>query len=165
MSTATLIPAYLGFGLAADKPATPAVAAGCCAFYYETDTPALSVWDGTAWQPVGGGGGGAFPTVFKSYAPLDVTPYQIPDDANFVGFTAATQSTPSITLPQNPTDGQRLEISVIGSGGFNPTFVLPSGYTCPAGFPGSPWAGQGSTVILQFEDSGTKVWNRIAHVQ
>jgi len=52
-----LITEYVGAGLAAARPVTPAVASGATAFYYATDTSVLSVWDGSAWDTVGGGGG------------------------------------------------------------------------------------------------------------
>lgn len=53
-----LISGYLARGLAAARPVTPDVAAGVTSFYYATDTSVLSVWDGAAWDTVGGGGGG-----------------------------------------------------------------------------------------------------------
>lgn len=49
--TSTLITAYVGKGLAAARPATPAIAAGTFAWYYATDTAALSYYDGT-WHAV-----------------------------------------------------------------------------------------------------------------
>lgn len=50
-----LITEYMGAGVAASRPATPAVASGATAFYYATDTNVLSVWDGSAWDTAGGG--------------------------------------------------------------------------------------------------------------
>ena len=65
----TLITQYLGEGTAASRPATPSVAAGCIAFYYATDTGALTVWNGSTWVAAGGGyNAGTAPTVVQSQA-------------------------------------------------------------------------------------------------
>lgn len=61
MTSGTVITDYLGVGLAAARPATPPVPTGGTAFYYSTDVPLLEVWDGSAWQSVGGGGGSGAP--------------------------------------------------------------------------------------------------------
>lgn len=50
--TSTLITAYIGNGLAAARPASPAIAAGTMAWYVATDTGTLSYWDGSAWHTV-----------------------------------------------------------------------------------------------------------------
>lgn len=50
MTSPTLLSDFLGVGLAASRPATPNVPAGASAIYRATDTGALSVWDGSAWQ-------------------------------------------------------------------------------------------------------------------
>lgn len=50
--TNTLIAAYLGSGLAAARPATPAVDTGAAGYYYATDTGALSVYAASAWNAV-----------------------------------------------------------------------------------------------------------------
>lgn len=51
--TATVVTSYLGEGLLAARPATPAVATGCIAFYYATDAQILYVYNGTAWSVSG----------------------------------------------------------------------------------------------------------------
>lgn len=53
-----LITEYLGSGLAAARPATPDVPTGALAFYFATDTEALSMYDQNdgAWQTTGGSG-------------------------------------------------------------------------------------------------------------
>lgn len=53
--TTTLIAAYMGQGLIATRPATPAVSTGSSAFYFATDTGVLSCYAGGAWSDVGGG--------------------------------------------------------------------------------------------------------------
>ena len=55
--TSTLITQYIGKGTAGARPATPAVAAGTFAWYYATDTGALSYWDGAAWHTANVSGG------------------------------------------------------------------------------------------------------------
>lgn len=45
-------------GLAADRPEAPGTGRY---FYFATDDGSLSLWDGSAWNEVGGGGGGALP--------------------------------------------------------------------------------------------------------
>lgn len=47
--TATTITAYLGEGLAANRPATPAIAAGAIGLWYSTDTDTYSIYNGSAW--------------------------------------------------------------------------------------------------------------------
>lgn len=54
-----LLKDYIGRGLASARPTTPAPGTGVGVFYYATDTSTLSVWDGAAWDTVGGGGGGS----------------------------------------------------------------------------------------------------------
>jgi hypothetical protein len=49
--TSTFITAYVGKGLAAARPAAPAIAAGTFGWYYATDTAVLSFYDGT-WHTV-----------------------------------------------------------------------------------------------------------------
>lgn len=53
--TATVITSYLGEGLLANRPATPAIDSACIAFWYSTDTAALSMYANGAWTSVGGG--------------------------------------------------------------------------------------------------------------
>lgn len=55
-----LITEYMGSGLFAARPATPAVSAGATALYYAEDTGVAYIWDNgaNAWDTVGGGGGG-----------------------------------------------------------------------------------------------------------
>lgn len=64
--TATVITAYLSEGLAAARPATPAITTGAIAFWYSTDTSALSFYDAnsSSWVsvPISGGSTGAWAT-------------------------------------------------------------------------------------------------------
>lgn len=53
--SSTLITAYLGQGLAAARPATPAVAAGTYGTYFATDTRVWSAYFNSAWQTIGAG--------------------------------------------------------------------------------------------------------------
>ena len=41
---------YLGVGLASARPASLTLISGGLGIYYATDTPAVSLWDGSAWQ-------------------------------------------------------------------------------------------------------------------
>lgn len=50
MTTATLIVQYLGAGLAANRPATPAVDTGALAIYLATDTGVQSLYYSGAWH-------------------------------------------------------------------------------------------------------------------
>lgn len=60
MSISSVMKDYVGYGLAADLPVTPNIAAvaGFSSRYYATDTTTEYAWDGSAWQVVSGGGGG-----------------------------------------------------------------------------------------------------------
>lgn len=51
-----LITQFLGEGLAAARPATPDIPAGSIAWYYATDTNALTYYAEGAWNAVSGGG-------------------------------------------------------------------------------------------------------------
>lgn len=59
MAFSSLIGDYVGRGLASARPVTPNISTGATAIYLSTDTGDVEIWDGTAWQPVGGGGGGS----------------------------------------------------------------------------------------------------------
>lgn len=49
----TLLPAYLGQGLAAARPVTPAIATGTIGLYFATDTGAYFIYANGAWQVPG----------------------------------------------------------------------------------------------------------------
>lgn len=55
MTASTIITDYLGRGLFASRPASPNIPSGGTAWYYATDTTALYVWDGSAWQQAAAG--------------------------------------------------------------------------------------------------------------
>lgn len=52
--TSGVITTYLGQGTAAARPATPSIPSGGIAFYWATDTDALSVYAETVWNAIGG---------------------------------------------------------------------------------------------------------------
>lgn len=52
MSNSTKITDYLGSGTHASRPASPPVSASALAFYYETDTTFLFMWNGSAWVQI-----------------------------------------------------------------------------------------------------------------
>lgn len=59
----SLITDYMGYGTHAARPATPNVASGCLAIYYETDTTSTFGWNGSAWVTLGGGGSGSVTSI------------------------------------------------------------------------------------------------------
>lgn len=63
--TSTLITSYLGEGLLANRPATPAIDANAIAFWYSTDTAALSVYANGAWSSAGGYDKGTPPSLVQ----------------------------------------------------------------------------------------------------
>lgn len=65
MAASTKLSDYLGVGLAAARPATPPIGTSLIAFYYATDTSALSVYANGAWSAVGAGSG----TAIDQYSP------------------------------------------------------------------------------------------------
>lgn len=71
MGASTLITDYIGRGLAAARPATPPVSAGCLALYYATDTLTVSCWDGSAWQNLAAPGGVALSGLTNATLPLN----------------------------------------------------------------------------------------------
>lgn len=107
--TSTLITAYLGQGLAAARPATPAVAPGTIAYWYATDTGVLSIYANGAWSNVGIGAAGAPPTIVQS--------------------KMAVANSASITLNSAPINGNLLVAMT-----FNPTTgTVGTGWTSQAG--------------------------------
>ncbi len=52
MTYSQIMTDYIGHGTHAARPATPNVAAGVAAVYYETDTGNTFVWSGSAWVQV-----------------------------------------------------------------------------------------------------------------
>lgn len=49
---------YLGSGVIADRPASLTLFAASLGVWFSTDTGVLSVWDGSSWSDIGGGGSG-----------------------------------------------------------------------------------------------------------
>src|SRR5690242_18386030 len=52
---------YVGGGLIASRPVSLTLVAGSIGLWWASDTATLSVWDGSAWADVSGGGGFANP--------------------------------------------------------------------------------------------------------
>lgn len=105
----TLIVSYLGEGLLANRPATPAITAGALAAWWSTDQPAgsqLTIFDGTAWNAAGGGySAGTPPTV--------------------VQFGSDVTGAAGVTLGVAPTNGNLLVAMT-----FNPATASPgAGWT------------------------------------
>lgn len=95
--TSTLVTAYLGKGLAAARPAAPAVAAGTFAWYEATDTGVLSYYDGT-WHTLSSND--------PSIAPWVTVPANPGWDTQFIGtgftFTNSNKTaTPASSSPYN----------------------------------------------------------------
>lgn len=64
--SASLIVQYLGQGVAAARPATPAIDTGAIGLFFATDTLALTCYAGGSWKAVGGGySKGTVPTVVQ----------------------------------------------------------------------------------------------------
>lgn len=57
---------YLGSGTAAARPVAPVLTTGSIGIYYATDTGATSVWDGSSWHSIGGGGSVAWGSITGS---------------------------------------------------------------------------------------------------
>lgn len=96
--TSTLITAYIGKGLAAARPASPAIAAGTMAWYVATDTGTLSYWDGSAWHTVS-----ANDPSISAWTTVPVNPGW---DTQFIGtgitFTNSNKrATPASSSPYN----------------------------------------------------------------
>lgn len=54
---------YIGYGLAAERPAAPDLFAGALGFWFSTDTLELDVWTGASWTNVATAGGGTVTSV------------------------------------------------------------------------------------------------------
>lgn len=91
----TLITAYLGQGLAAARPAAPAIAAGSIGWYYATDTGAVSYYAGAAWHAVS--------ATDPSIAPNLAVPANPGWDPNMMGTTVVLTSSNRIATPASGT--------------------------------------------------------------
>lgn len=63
MATSGNIVGYLASGTAAARPASPTLTTGSCGVYYATDTDVLSIWDGSIWNTISGGGAAAWGSI------------------------------------------------------------------------------------------------------
>lgn len=89
---------WLPTGTTAQRPGSPSPGL----FRYNTDTPGLEFWDGSAWTAVGGGGGGGGPNSFTATASVALTAGQFVNAWSDGG-------TPSVRLADSalgyPADG------------------------------------------------------------
>lgn len=58
MTTSSLIIDFLGEGLAASRPASLTINSAALGIYYATDTKVVSLWNGSGWDTLSGGGSG-----------------------------------------------------------------------------------------------------------
>jgi hypothetical protein len=139
--TTTLITDYLGAGVAASRPATPAVPVGGLAAYIATDTGVYSVWNGTVWITVSSSG---------VYAPLIAPTFTAPVNIGSPGAvlgddqlqitatvdsyiqasvqnlsTGANASSNVVVLADDGDDSHNFAVLGINGSGYNvPTFTL-----------------------------------------
>ena len=110
MTSATLITQYLGQGLAAARPATPAIDAGAIGYYYATDTNALSYYANGAWHTLSASD--------PSIAPFLAVPANPGWDPLFIGKSGAVVLSNS-NKTATPASGAP----------YNHLFVAPAAYT------------------------------------
>lgn len=103
MAHSTLITDYMGYGVAASRPASPNVPSGCLAFYYATDTLVESAWNGAAWVTLNGG----TPTYATATATGTNQATALTVTADVVVCTTVAAGTGVIT---NPANGVRQKI-------------------------------------------------------
>lgn len=91
---------YLGSGVIGDRPTTPTLFTGSLGLWYATDTDTLSAWDGSAWEDVGGGGGGvpAGGTAGQVLRKASATDYDTAWGADRATVTAVSSASGVVTL-------------------------------------------------------------------
>lgn len=146
--SSTLIVQYLGQGLAANRPTTPAIDANAIGFYAATDTGALSSYYNGAWHTFGTGTGAGTPPSIVQVA------HSIAGGNSVTMGVAPTNGNLLVCMNFNPTS------SAAGAGWTN-IFTDSSGtdfgliLTKTAGVgesttqtPGSGWNGTASATII-----------------
>lgn len=131
MSNSTKIIDYLGAGTHASRPATPPISASALAFYYETDTTFLFVWNGSAWVQV------TSQTLLATANPSTspVTFSSIPagfSSLRLIGFgrsSLAGTTADNITLQFNGDTGANYEVQNQFSTGSSPSASQATGAT------------------------------------
>lgn len=107
---------YLGSGVIGDRPTTPTLFTGSLGLWYATDTNTLSAWDGSAWDDVGGcgGGGNRFVNVALSDMTTDLTAgtakaaWFAPEDGTLASVYIGVHdpsSSGSVTVDMNDSGG------------------------------------------------------------
>ena len=117
---------YLGNGTAAARPASPSLTTGGIGFYYATDTEALSVWDGAAWNAVSSGGG------FGTFSGALVTKTADETAANYsagaaIPWTTETGGYDTDAYHDNASNNSRLTIPSTGKYIFHTMIEIGSG--------------------------------------
>lgn len=147
---------YLGVGVIASRPATPDTYAGIPSFYYATDTDTLSVWDGSTWENVGGGGGTNrdIVTAVTSSAGTLTLDYSLGDY-----FTVAlSENVTTLAFSNLPSSPAGVTISLRITQDSTPrTFAWPASFRWIGGGPGVISTGSGAIdeLIMTSYNQGT----------
>lgn len=101
---------YLAHGIASARPSSLTLTTGAIGIYYATDTSTLSVWDGSAWHTVTGGGGGGVTSLNSLTGSLTI--------ANGTGITVSVSGS---TITIAATGGSAQTIGLSPGGFIDPT--------------------------------------------
>ena len=102
---------YLGYGLKADRPASPPLSTATSGFYYATDTEELSYWKGSwgAWRSAGV----STPTLQS----VTNTPTFTPAATDDVCVISAQAEALTMAAPAGTSDGRRTIVFKIKASG------------------------------------------------
>ena len=146
---------YLGYGLLADRPATPTLHSGVMGLWWSTDTNTMSIWDGSTWS-----------NITATAAPDAVTAVSSSSGALTIdcslgkSFTVTlTENITSITLSNTNGAGFATEVDIQftqdGTGGR--TVTLPASFKALGGSDTAVASGANAVTVLSAKtfDNGT----------
>lgn len=150
---------YLGGGLASARPASLNLSPGSIGVWYSTDTDAFSVWTGSAWKAVSGGGGSDVITVNTPTNSSGTVTLDFASKSKYIGAITLGANVTTLAFSNLPGAGNYAEYELhIKQDPTTPrTFALPASHKALGGSDTAIAAGVGVTTVLTAStiDNGT----------